>query len=55
MNFLRFVRKDLANQNTYIVVVGAENDYLLAAYGANVFLERPANIEDILSVLQPSC
>lgn len=52
--FLRFVRKDLGNHSVYIVVVGGENDYLLAAYGANICLERPANIEDILTVLNPS-
>lgn len=53
IDFLRFVRHDLANQTVHIVIVGGENDFVLAAYGANICLERPVNIEDILAVLQP--
>lgn len=51
--FIQFVRREQNNRQAGIVVMGCENDILLA-YGANACLDRPVNVDDLLAVLEPA-
>jgi DNA-binding response OmpR family regulator len=50
--FIHFLRDDMSNHPVEIIVIGCENDTLLA-YGANACLERPVQIEELFTVLEP--
>jgi DNA-binding response OmpR family regulator len=50
--FIHFLRHDMSNHTVGIIVIGCENDTLLA-YGANACLERPVKFEELLAVLEP--
>jgi DNA-binding response OmpR family regulator len=50
--FIHFLRHDMGNLEVGIIVIGCENDTLLA-YGANACLERPVQIEELFAVLEP--
>jgi DNA-binding response OmpR family regulator len=51
-DFIYFLRHEMGNQQVGIVVIGCENDTLLA-YGANACLERPVQIEELFAILEP--
>lgn len=50
--FIHFLRHELGNQATGVIVIGCENDTLLA-YGANACLERPVHFEELITILEP--
>lgn len=50
--FIHFLRHDMSKHAAFIIVMGCENDTLLA-YGANACLERPVHFEELLAVLEP--
>ena len=49
--FVQFVRSELHDAQTYIIVIGCENDFALAV-GADKCLQRPAEVHDIIAILQ---
>lgn len=49
--FVQFVRSVLHNPHIYIIVIGCENDFALT-FGADKCLQRPAEVHDIISILQ---
>ena len=50
--FLHYVRVELGNQNVPIVIVGCDTDFM-RAFGATKCLPRPADLHEIISVLEP--
>ena len=50
-DFIQFVRSELHNTQTYIIIIGCENDFALT-FGADKCLQRPADVHDIIAILQ---
>jgi DNA-binding response OmpR family regulator len=50
--FIHFLRHEMGNREVGIVVMGYENDTLLA-YGANACLERPVQLQELFAILEP--
>ncbi|MCI0714277.1 MAG: hypothetical protein L0154_29250 [Chloroflexi bacterium] len=50
-DFLRFVRQDLDNTQTFILIIGCDKDFTYA-FGADTCLQRPADIDEIIDSLR---